>query len=123
MLLSTTAQDAVDIVGDDGGLVLRALSSSVVSPGFLAAYSAHVIRPPSAALHRGDDGGGDESMQPPEGANSDATSVERWAGTAGTEPQAQAIRSLQASAHSQSRVRSVDWHTLAHGCYHEQAFR
>ena len=90
------AQDAVDVVGDGGDLVLRASSSSVESPGFLAAYSAHVIRPPSAVQHNGDDGAGDRTGEHADDAESEAASEERWAGTGALDPAAQAIRSLQA---------------------------
>ena len=103
-------QDAVDIVGDGGDLVLRATSSSVESPGFLAAYSAHVIRP-SAARRQGDDGAGDETGEQTDETESEAASVERWTGTGAVDPAAQAIRSLQART---LKIRVKDEHTMAH---------
>ena len=96
----------MDVVGDGGDLVLRASSSSVESPGFLAAYSAHVIRPPSAVQHNGDDGAGDRDRGACiDDAESEAASEERWAGTGALDPAAQAIRSLQASQAQQSTCR------------------
>ena len=95
----------MDIVSDGGDLVLRASSSSVVSPGFLAAYSAHVIRPPSAARRDGEDGAGDETGGHIDDAESESSSVERWAGTGALDPAAQAIRSLQARQAQQSTCR------------------
>ena len=89
----------MDIVGGGGGgLVLRASSSSVESPGFMAAYSAHVIRPPSAGRHHDDEGEDEEDTGPSDDADTDAASVDRWAGTASADAAAEAIRSLEASA-------------------------
>ena len=95
MPLAADAQDAVDIVGDDGDLALRASSSSVESPGFLAAYSAHVIRPPAAARQHSDEGSDGEASGPPDDTDPETASVERWAGSGGEDPAAQAIKSLQ----------------------------
>jgi len=100
----------VDVISDGGNLVLRASSSSVESPGFLAAYSAHVIRPPFAPRRDGDDGSGDETGEHGADAESEAASVERWTGTGALDPAAQAIRSLQVSYSKPVRRPSDAWH-------------
>jgi len=116
MLSANCTQDAVDVVGDGGALVLRASSSSVESPGFLAAYSAHVIRPPSAARRDGDSGADDGTGEHSDNGDSEAASMERWAGTAALDPAAQAIRSLQARdvehpcAGRALHGTCIDWH-------------
>ncbi len=84
----------MDISGEGGALVLRASTSSVEFPGFLAAYSAHVIRP--AAVQPGNAGDG-EALEPEHGFNANAASTAEWDGATGTDPTAAAIRSLQAS--------------------------
>ena len=86
------SQDAVDVIGEGGALALRASTSSVEFAGFLAAYSAHVIK--AAASQPGD---ASETSEPEQGTDADVTSAAGWDGAGGVEPTAVAIRSLQVS--------------------------
>ena len=92
MAAARMRQDAVDVTDGGGSLALRASTSSVESPGFLAAYSAHVIRPLAAQLGDIQDS---EALAAEHGTDADTTGVPRWACGTGADPTAAAIRSLQ----------------------------